>query len=77
MTPRELKALRAALGWSQQRLAEAVGVQRNTVNRWEMGERIISPMAAKLLATLRPSGAPRRSSHPNHRRGDAGGADPV
>lgn len=55
MTPRELKAIRASLGWSQQRLAEALGVQRNTVNRWEMGTRAISGMAVKLLATLRPA----------------------
>jgi len=55
MTPRELKSLRARLGWSQNRLAQALGVQRNTVNRWEMGLRQISPMAVRLLATLRPS----------------------
>lgn len=55
MTAQQLKSLRASLGWSQQRLAEAIGVQRNTVNRWEMGTHPIPPMAVRLLATLRPS----------------------
>lgn len=52
MTPSTLKSLRASLGWSQQRLAEELGVQRNTVNRWEMGTNPIPPMAQKLLATI-------------------------
>lgn len=47
-----LKSLRATLGWSQQRLAEELGVQRNTVNRWEMGTNPIPPMAEKLIATI-------------------------
>lgn len=54
MTPAQLKTLRASLGWSQQRLAEEICVDRNTVNRWEMGIRRISPMTAKLLRTLTP-----------------------
>lgn len=53
MSPADLKTLRAALGWSQQRLADELGVARNTVNRWEMGDRKISPMVRKLLGTLR------------------------
>lgn len=53
MKPSELKKLRAALGWSQQRLADELGVARNTVNRWEMGDRNISAMVQKLLGTLR------------------------
>lgn len=52
MTPTHLKTLRASLGWSQQRLAEELGVQRNTVNRWEMGINPIPPMAQRLLAAL-------------------------
>lgn len=52
MTPSKLKSLRAALGWSQTRLAEALGVQRNTVTRWEMGLNPIPPMAQRLLNTL-------------------------
>lgn len=53
MTPAQLKSLRVRLGWSQQRLAERLGVTRNTVTRWEMGLYPIPPMAVKLLATLR------------------------
>lgn len=58
MTTTQLKQIRAALGWSQQRLAEELGVQRNTVNRWEMGLNPIPPMAERLLALLshRPRG---------------------
>ena len=37
MTPDQLKALRARLGLTQAELAEQIGVERNTVNRWEMG----------------------------------------
>ena len=33
----ELKALRARLGLTQAELADKLGVERNTVNRWEMG----------------------------------------
>jgi len=33
-----LKAARAALDWSQQRLAEEVGVSRQTINAIEKGE---------------------------------------
>lgn len=53
MTPSDIKKLRAQLGWSQQRLADEIGVARNTVNRWEMGDRKISVMVQKLLGTLR------------------------
>lgn len=37
MTPQEYRALRERLGWSQKRLAEAVGVSRETVVRREGG----------------------------------------
>jgi DNA-binding XRE family transcriptional regulator len=37
MTPALFKALRARLGLTQAELAEKLGVERNTVNRWEMG----------------------------------------
>lgn len=59
MTPTELKALRQSLGLTQEQLATKLRVQRNTVNRWEMGIRAISPMAALLLSKLKPQ---RRSA---------------
>lgn len=54
MTPADLKRLRASLGWSQQRLADELGVQRNTINRWEMGLHPIKPLAARALRALTP-----------------------
>jgi transcriptional regulator with XRE-family HTH domain len=70
MTPAQLKRRRASLGWSQTRLAEALGVTRNTINRWEMGVHPIPPMASKLMARLEnppsspeePLGAARKSA---------------
>lgn len=53
VTPADLKSLRARLGWSQSRLAERLGVTRNTVNRWEMGLHPIAPMAILLLRTIK------------------------
>lgn len=53
MTPAELKRLRARLGLTQAQLAERLGVDRNTVTRWEMGLRKISEPVSRLLATLR------------------------
>lgn len=37
MTPNELQRARSALKMTQQELATALGVARNTVARWEMG----------------------------------------
>ena len=34
-----IKELRERLGWTQQQLADELGVNRNTINRWEMGKR--------------------------------------
>ena len=52
MDPHTLKTIRAALGWSQQRLADELGVRRNTVARWEMGINPIPLMAIKLITVL-------------------------
>ncbi|NGZ99121.1 MAG: transcriptional regulator [Nitrospira sp. WS110] len=52
MTPTHLKSLRAALGWSQAKLAQELGVRTNTVARWEQGVHPISPLVARLLQTL-------------------------
>jgi DNA-binding transcriptional regulator YiaG len=52
MTPTQLKRIRLERGLSQQALADALGVTRNTVVRWEMGRHPIPPMAVKLLALL-------------------------
>lgn len=52
MTPANFIHLRTKLGWSQNRLAENLGVNRSTVHRWEKGLRKIPPMAERLLATI-------------------------
>jgi DNA-binding transcriptional regulator YiaG len=54
MTPRDLQTIRANLGWSQQRLARALGVARNTVTRWEMGSYPIPRWARAALMLLDP-----------------------
>lgn len=53
MTPRELKALRAKMGWSQGRMAEELGISTSTVSHWEQGVQKISRPAARLLELLR------------------------
>ena len=35
MTPRQLRAWRERMGWSQPRLADALGVHPQTVSDWE------------------------------------------
>ena len=41
MTPADLKAARKALGLSQRGLAEAIGVSKPSIARWEGGRRAI------------------------------------
>lgn len=50
MTAQQLKTLRARLGWSQNRLAVALGVHRATILKWERGLHPIPPMAVRLLS---------------------------
>lgn len=45
-----LVSTRKAAGFSQERLAEAVGVERSTVMRWERGETCPQPWARPKLA---------------------------
>lgn len=52
MTPGDLRAIRVGLGWTQQRLAEAMRVQRLAVVRWESGTRRISPSHIELLRRI-------------------------
>lgn len=52
MTPRHLIQRRTELGWSQSQLAQALGVHRSTVHRWEQGTRGIPRMADKLVTML-------------------------
>jgi transcriptional regulator with XRE-family HTH domain len=48
-----VKALRQQQGWSQEEFARRLRVKRNTVNRWEMGERSPSlPKIERIAAEL-------------------------
>ena len=59
----EIKRLRLALSWSQERMARELGVSFCTVNRWEKGKSNPSPMALKALGRIqeRASCVNRRS----------------
>jgi DNA-binding transcriptional regulator YiaG len=52
MTPEELRAIRAAIEISQREMAELLGVDLRTYQRWEGGERGI-PGPVVLLARIR------------------------
>ena len=52
MIPRQIKNLRQAFGWSQQKLAEQLGVSLTTVLRWEKGYTEPSPLALEKLERL-------------------------
>ena len=47
----DIYAARKKLGLSQEKLAEVLGVSRNTISRWERGE--FNPTADKLIALER------------------------
>lgn len=51
-TPDMCKALRVSCGVSAQEVAEAVGVTRQSVNRWERGERRPRGEALKAYAEV-------------------------
>ncbi len=53
MDPKDIKRIRLTLRMSQEKLARAVGVSFCTVNRWERGRTVPSPMALKALKKLR------------------------
>lgn len=53
-TPRAIKSARGARGWNQQRLADELDVDRNTVSNWERG--VGHPGAANLAALDRVLG---------------------
>jgi transcriptional regulator with XRE-family HTH domain len=52
-TPNDaLRRQRQLRGWSQQRLAEQLGTDENTVSRWERGERQVAPFYQEKLCLL-------------------------
>jgi DNA-binding transcriptional regulator YiaG len=52
MTGDEVRATRRLLGLTQQQFGERVGVQRNTVARWERDELTVGTTAAILIQLL-------------------------
>ena len=56
MTNKELKKWRARNGYSQGRLARALGVTSLTISRWERGESGISPFLHLALRCLELEG---------------------
>lgn len=59
MSAEEIKRLRTSLGWSQERMARELGVSFCTVNRWERGKTVPSPMALKSIAALKGTAGKR------------------
>ena len=53
MNSANIKRTRMILGMSQERFARSVGVSFCTVNRWEKGKTVPSPMALKVLKKLK------------------------
>ena len=53
LTPTKIRQLRQERGWSQQALADRLGVNRTTVVRWEAGEvKAIAALAGLLEDVL-------------------------
>ena len=52
MEAQQLRAIRKQLGWSQARLAEAVGVTSNSIARQERGEIGIKESLARLILLI-------------------------
>ena len=60
MTCEEVRAVRRKLGLTQAEFAEHVGVQRNTVWRWEAGTLTVGTTAAILIRLLAQKAPQRR-----------------
>ena len=52
MDSKEIKAIRKRLGFTQTELANELGVNQVTVNRWENGKRKPSKLAVRQLERL-------------------------
>lgn len=52
MTPKQIRAFRKRLGLSLDAMAEALGVDRMTVWRWEKGKRTPPPYLERALRDL-------------------------
>lgn len=68
MSPQEIRELRTALGYTQEQLADAVGVNRTAVTHWENGLRHPSGSAEKMLGILR--GMREAPARPSRKRSE-------
>ncbi|MBI1210912.1 MAG: helix-turn-helix domain-containing protein [Alphaproteobacteria bacterium] len=59
-----LAAWRRDLGWSQEQLAEELGVERQVIDDWEQAPDI-SPLIDMLLSTLRATLAELKAAKPS------------
>ena len=59
-----LAAWRRDLGWSQQRLAKELGVERQVIDDWEHAPDI-SPLIEMVLSTLRSALSELKSARPS------------
>jgi len=51
-TPSVVRQIRKATGWTQEKLAQEIGVSFSTVNAWERGRRSPQPFLLKRLLEL-------------------------
>ncbi len=68
MTAAQLRTIRKRLGLTQVQLATELGVDANTVARWEQGTRGISEPVAKLIQVLASSSTRKKASKPRRKR---------
>jgi DNA-binding transcriptional regulator YiaG len=66
ITPEAIRAIREALGISQEAFARRVGVAYNTVNRWEKGKNLpkSTPIIVKILEVASEAGVDDNASSP-------------
>jgi DNA-binding transcriptional regulator YiaG len=57
----DIKALREGLAWTQEQMADYLGLDRSTVSRMENGQEPKGP-TKKLLESLIPNGASERAA---------------
>lgn len=53
VTPADVKRARTSRGWTQEQLADRLGVSIHTVQSWEQGRRPVPAMAERLMRRLR------------------------
>jgi DNA-binding XRE family transcriptional regulator len=57
LTPAQLRAARALVGWSRERLAEQTGISNRTIEKFEVGQADLKlQVAAKLRRSLEKAG---------------------